>query len=78
MQVLPVNVVFITLGGFLYPSQQFEFMIFTNSAYQIAVNTVAFLGFMKLGHYLKVPPKVMFLVLVIFIIQLHTCTNSFF
>lgn len=66
LQMLPVSIVFRVIGGLLYPGDTLPYLIFTNFAYQLVIGTVGFLSCFKLGHYMKIPPKSMFLVVVSF------------
>lgn len=63
-QMIPISVAFGLIGGYLFPKKPFENMVYINHAFQIATNTVQFTSFLKLGHFVKIRPKVMYIVMV--------------
>jgi OPT family oligopeptide transporter len=49
------------ISGYLFPKKPVAHMIFKAAAIMVAGQAVLFCGDMKLGHYMKVPPRIMFL-----------------
>ncbi|KAH7855094.1 hypothetical protein Vadar_021166 [Vaccinium darrowii] len=74
-EMLPISAGIVIIGGSLFPNERFNCMIYNNFTYQIATNTVQFLGFLKQAHYLQIPLKAMWKVLVV--ASIIVCSVSF-
>jgi OPT family oligopeptide transporter len=61
-QQLYLNVLAELLGGYLVPGRPVAVMLFKVYGNIAAQQAAAFAGDLKLGHYMKVPPRMMFLV----------------
>jgi OPT family small oligopeptide transporter len=59
-QQIALNVMFEMIGAYLLPGKPIAVMIFKASAYMGTNQAVGFAGDLKLGHYMKVPPRLMF------------------
>lgn len=59
-QQIALNVMFEMIGAYLLPGKPVAVMIFKASAYMGTNQAVGFAGDLKLGHYMKVPPRLMF------------------
>ncbi|XP_030442110.2 oligopeptide transporter 1-like [Syzygium oleosum] len=57
-----LNVITELVIGFMYPGKPLANVAFKTYGYISMVQALAFLGDFKLGHYMKIPPKSMFLV----------------
>ena len=64
-QLVQLNLVSELIGGYLLPGRPIAIMIFKATATAGANQAVGFSGDLKLGHYMKVPPRLMFLAQVI-------------
>lgn len=64
-QFIPVHVVAEALGGLIYPGDAVGNMIFKTYSFQTCYQAVTYLYYLKLGHYLKLPPRAVFLVIVV-------------
>jgi OPT family small oligopeptide transporter len=60
-QQIALNVMFEMIGAYLLPGKPIAVMIFKASAYMGTNQAVGFAGDLKLGHYMKVPPRLMFM-----------------
>ncbi|KAG6837863.1 hypothetical protein H0H93_013016 [Arthromyces matolae] len=59
-QIVPTQVMYETIAGYMLPGRPVANMIFKAIGFMGAQQAVLFSGDMKLGHYMKVPPRVMF------------------
>ncbi|KAG1715802.1 hypothetical protein ID866_1378 [Astraeus odoratus] len=64
-QQVGLNVMYELLAGYLLPGRPIAVMIFKSAAYAGTVQAVGFSGDLKLGHYMKIPPRLMFLAQVV-------------
>jgi OPT family oligopeptide transporter len=61
-QPIALNVIYELIGGYVVPGRPIANMIFKAIAYTTTVQSVSFAGNLKLGHYMKIPPRMMFVV----------------
>ncbi|KAG6814032.1 hypothetical protein H0H92_003882 [Tricholoma furcatifolium] len=61
-QSVPVQVMYEVIAGYMIPGRPVANMIFKVIGYIGTSQGVTFAGDMKLGHYMKVPPRMMFMV----------------
>ncbi|KAI6005109.1 OPT oligopeptide transporter [Pisolithus orientalis] len=59
-QQIALNVMYELLGGYLLPGKPIAVMIFKAAAFAGTTQAVGFSGDLKLGHYMKIPPRLMF------------------
>lgn len=59
-QQVPVQVISELIGGYILPGRPVANMIFKTTAYISTTQAIGFAADLKLGHYMKVPPRVMF------------------
>lgn len=59
-QQVPVQVISELIGGYLLPGRPVANMIFKTTSYIGTNQAIGFAGDLKLGHYMKVPPRIMF------------------
>ena len=64
-QQVALAVMFELLGGYILPGNPVAVMIFKCVAYIGTNQAVGFTGDLKLGHYMKIPPRLMFLAQVV-------------
>jgi len=64
-QQVSLNVMYELIGGYLLPGRPIAVMIFKATAFAGTSQAVGFSGDLKLGHYMKVPPRLMFLAQVV-------------
>lgn len=64
-QQVTLNVLAELIAGYVIPGRPIAVMIFKAYGYSVVRQAVEFSGYLKLGHYMKVPPRVMFLATVI-------------
>lgn len=64
-QGIPLQVMDELIAGYLFPGRPIANMIFKSVAYIGTNQAVGFAGDLKLGHYMKVPPRIMFSVQVL-------------
>lgn len=62
MQQMGLNVITEMVIGYLYPGRPLANVTFKTYGYISMTQAMAFLKDFKLGHYMKVPPRSMFLV----------------
>ncbi|MCO5574953.1 hypothetical protein L7F22_028748 [Adiantum nelumboides] len=62
MQALGLNVLSEYLVGYMLPGKPIANMVFKTYGYDSTAQAVAFLSDFKLGHYMKIPPRSMFIV----------------
>ena len=62
MQTLGLNVITELVIGYIYPGKPLANVSFKTYGYISMVQALTFLGDFKLGHYMKIPPKSMFVV----------------
>ncbi|KIK98331.1 hypothetical protein PAXRUDRAFT_31250 [Paxillus rubicundulus Ve08.2h10] len=60
-QQVALNVMYELIGGYLLPGKPVAVMIFKGAAYAGTNQAVGFSGDLKLGHYMKIPPRLMFI-----------------
>ncbi|KAJ3994956.1 OPT oligopeptide transporter [Lentinula boryana] len=61
-QVGNIQVFYELIGGYILPERPVAVVIFKGLTYITTSQAIAFSGDMKLGHYMKVPPRLMFTV----------------
>jgi OPT family small oligopeptide transporter len=61
-QQVPLNVIVELVGGYILPGRPVAVMIFKAYGYLVSNQAILFAGDLKLGHYMKVPPRTMFAV----------------
>ncbi|KAF8559373.1 OPT oligopeptide transporter [Imleria badia] len=59
-QQIALNVMFELLAGYIIPGKPVAVMIFKCVAYMGTNQAVGFVGDLKIGHYMKIPPRLMF------------------
>jgi len=59
-QDMPTNVMYELIAGYMLPGRPFANMIFKTVAYQTTFQTISFAANLKTGHYMKIPPQIMF------------------
>ncbi|KAL4069408.1 OPT oligopeptide transporter [Scleroderma citrinum] len=64
-QQVSLNVIYELIGGYLLPGRPIAVMIFKGTAFAGTSQAVGFSGDLKLGHYMKIPPRLMFLAQVV-------------
>ncbi|KAE9409309.1 OPT oligopeptide transporter [Gymnopus androsaceus JB14] len=61
-QVANIQVFYELIGGYILPERPVAVIIFKGVTYITTAQAIAFAGDMKLGHYMKIPPRLMFTV----------------
>jgi OPT family oligopeptide transporter len=61
-QQVPLNVIVELVAGYMIPGKPIAVIIFKAYGYLVANQAIMFAGDLKLGHYMKVPPRTMFAV----------------
>lgn len=61
----PTNVVYELVAGFMWPGRPIPLLLFKSIGMQTVTSTVNFTRGLKMGHYMKVPPRDIFIVQVI-------------
>jgi OPT family oligopeptide transporter len=64
-QQMPFSRMAQLFAGYLFPSKPVACMVFKAAGFMVATQAVLFAGDLKLGHYMKIPPRIMFLAQVI-------------
>ena len=59
-QSIPTQVMFELIAGYMIPGQPIANMIFKTVGYMTNCQAINFASDLKLGHYMKVPPRIMF------------------
>ena len=59
-QCLPMQVMYELIGGYMLPGRPFANTIFKVITTAIGAQTTTISGDLKLGHYMKIPPRIMF------------------
>ncbi|KAG9314623.1 OPT oligopeptide transporter [Chiua virens] len=59
-QSIGLTVMYELIAGYIFPGKPVAVMIFKATAYAGTNQAVGFAGDMKLGHYMKIPPRLMF------------------
>lgn len=59
-QQVALNVIYELVGGYLVPGRPVAVMLFKGTAYAATVQAIGFSSDLKLGHYMKIPPRLMF------------------
>jgi OPT family oligopeptide transporter len=59
-QAVTLNVIFELIGGYMVPGKPVANMIFKAIGINGANQAITFSGNLKLGHYMKIPPRIMF------------------
>lgn len=62
MQQMGLNVITELVIGYMYPGKPLANVAFKTYGYISMSQALSFLADFKLGHYMKIPPKAMFLV----------------
>jgi OPT family oligopeptide transporter len=60
-QQIPLADIAQLIAGYILPNRPVANMIFKASGYMVAQQAIVFSGDLKLGHYMKIPPRIMFL-----------------
>jgi OPT family oligopeptide transporter len=61
-QQIALNVIYEMVGGYILPGRPVANMIFKAISYTGTIQAVSYAGSLKLGHYMKIPPRMMFAV----------------
>ena len=64
-QMIGTNILADVVGGYILPGLPQGFLLFKSLAVQTLVSCLEFTGNLKLGHYMKIPPKTMFLLQIV-------------
>jgi len=64
-QQVPTQVMMELVGGYMLPGKPIANVIFKTIGFITSNQAISFAGDLKLGHYMKIPPRIMFLVQVI-------------
>jgi OPT family small oligopeptide transporter len=64
-QQVPLNCFVEVLAGYLLPGRPVAVMIFKAYGFLVAGQAISFAGDLKLGHYMKIPPRTMFSVQIV-------------
>ncbi|PPQ71007.1 hypothetical protein CVT26_014269 [Gymnopilus dilepis] len=64
-QQVPTQVMMELVGGYMLPGKPIANIIFKTIAFITSNQAIAFAGDLKLGHYMKIPPRIMFMVQVV-------------
>ncbi|KAF8350168.1 OPT oligopeptide transporter protein-domain-containing protein [Amanita rubescens] len=64
-QQIALQVIYEMVAGYMLPGRPVANVVFKITAYMGTASAVTFAGDMKLGHYMKVPPRVMFTVQIV-------------
>ena len=64
-QEMPMNVIYELIAGYMLPGCPIANMIFKTVAYTTTNQTINFTADLKLGHYMKIPPRIMFTIQII-------------
>ena len=64
-QMIGTNILADVVGGYILPGLPQGFLFFKSLAVQTLVSCLEFTGNLKLGHYMKIPPKTMFLLQIV-------------
>ena len=59
-QTIPMNVISELIAGYMLPWRPIANMIFKTVGYITTYQAISFAGDLKLGHYMKIPPRIMF------------------
>ena len=59
-QPMPTNVMYELIAGYMLPGRPIANMIFKTVAYTTTFHTINFAADLKFGHYMKIPPRIMF------------------
>lgn len=62
MQQIGLNVITELVIGYMYPGKPLANVAFKTYGYISMTQALSFLGDFKMGHYMKIPPKSMFIV----------------
>lgn len=60
-QQVPLHIMAELLIGYMLPGRPTAMMVFKTYGYLTTYQATSFVGDLKLGHYMKVPPRIMFL-----------------
>jgi OPT family oligopeptide transporter len=64
-QKMPMNVIYELIAGYMLPGHPIANMIFKTVAYITTYQAIDFAGDLKLGHYMKIPPRLMFTIQIV-------------
>jgi OPT family oligopeptide transporter len=64
-QQIPMNVIYELIAGYMLPGRPIANMIFKTVAYTTTIQTINFAANLKVGHYMKIPPRIMFTIQII-------------
>ena len=64
-QTIPMNVIYELIAGYMLPGRPIANMIFKTVAYITTDQAIGFAEELKLGHYMKIPPRLMFTIQII-------------
>jgi OPT family small oligopeptide transporter len=59
-QIMTLEVFYEFVAGYLWPGKPIANMIFKAIGYNSTLQAIGFVGDLKLGHYMKIPPRLMF------------------
>jgi OPT family oligopeptide transporter len=59
-QEMPMNVIYELIAGYMLPGRPIANMIFKTVAYITTDQAISFAEDLKIGHYMKIPPRLMF------------------
>lgn len=76
MQQIGLNIITEMVIGYIYPGRPLANVAFKTYGYMSMVQALSFLSDFKLGHYMKIPPKSMFVVQVCKAISTHALNRS--
>lgn len=76
MQTPGLNIITEYVMGLIYPGRPIANVCFKTYGYMSMAQAVSFLSDFKLGHYMKIPPRSMFLVQVLFSSQPSASQNK--
>ncbi|KAH9949440.1 OPT oligopeptide transporter [Amylocystis lapponica] len=60
-QVIPLNVLSEIVVGYMIPGKPVAMMLFKTYGYITVVQSLTFTSDLKIGHYMKIPPRIMFI-----------------
>jgi OPT family oligopeptide transporter len=60
-----MNVIYELIAGYMLPGRPIANMIFKTVAYTTTHKTIDFAADLKLGHYMKIPPRIMFTIQIV-------------
>ena len=64
-QQIPIGVIYQLMAGYIIPGRPIANDIFKTVAYITTIKTISFAGVLKLGHYMKIPPRIIFTIQIV-------------